>query len=387
MSETAPQLMEDHEKHQMKNDSARAAAARWDYPLAQCRWLVEDTARRVRESKELFSHEFFRGDCHSHTQHSDGIGTVAETAEMARAAQLDFQFVTDHWGVTQAPECRKNGLWFGQEPVTKDHHLGILGLDFAFAPQMDFLEDYAAVTALGATAFVPHPTGWWPSTIYNDAQKALLHQLPGSFLMEICNGAHNLVSAFDFTDDNAIALWDELLLSREKGDRDGQHRRTLSARHRHHLERRLRRALRAESDPARNLRLATVSVSEAPLIYLALGDARMGDVASASDRANALRTHAVDSRGLSSVRVLADGEEVFYRHFRGDVTFENDLEVPAKAARYVRVEVRGVDGKRAYSQPDLFRVNTQRVRREWVSTRGGFDCAGKSEKRCSKRIG
>jgi hypothetical protein len=81
-------------------------------------------------------------------------------------------------------------------------------------------------------------------------------------------------------------------------------------------------------------------VSEAPLLHIALGSARMGDVASPNDRENALTIHAVDSRGLSSLRVLADGEEVFYQHLRGETSFENTLEISAKTARYVRVEVR-----------------------------------------------
>lgn len=350
MSETAPQLMDGYEKHQMKNDSPRAAAARWDYPLQQCRWLIEDAARRIRASRENFPHQFFRGDCHSHTQHSDGIGTVSETAEMARAAQLDFQFVTDHWGVTQAPECREHGLWFGQEPVTRDHHLGILGLDFAFTPQMDFLRDYAAAAELGATVFVPHPTGWWPSTIYDDAQRALLHQLPPSFLMEICNGANNIVSAFDSTDDSAIALWDELLMSGKRvnamGNTDAHCPHAIGI-----VWNGVFAARCEQSEILRELSLGHSFVSEAPLIYLALGSARMGDAASAGDRKNALHLHVADSRGLSAVRVLADGKEVFYQTLRGDVIYENALEVPQNALRYLRVEVRAVDGKRAHSNP------------------------------------
>jgi hypothetical protein len=134
MSKRKLKLMEGHEHHQAFNNPDATARRRWEYPLVMCRWLVEDTARRVADSKVDFSWQFFRGDCHSHTQHSDGIGTVAETAAMAQAAELDFQFVTDHWGVTQAPECRKHGLWVGQEPVTKYHHMGVLGLEHAFTP-------------------------------------------------------------------------------------------------------------------------------------------------------------------------------------------------------------------------------------------------------------
>src|SRR5690606_10906971 len=107
--------------------------------------------------------------------------------------------------------CREHGLWVGQEPATQYHHMGILGLDHAFVPAHDFLADMAEAKRRGATVFVPHPTGWFPRTIYNEEQKQVLEKLPDPFLMEICNGANNIVSAFDFTDESAIELWDRLL--------------------------------------------------------------------------------------------------------------------------------------------------------------------------------
>lgn len=131
-----------------------------------------DSASRVLASRDSFPWQFFRGNCHSHTQHSDGMGTVAETAEMVKSAGLDFEFVTDHWGVTQAPECREHGLWVGQEPVTQLHRIGMLGLDHAFEPQHDLLADYAAGVEKGATVFIPSSPGWCRSTVYKDEQKA-----------------------------------------------------------------------------------------------------------------------------------------------------------------------------------------------------------------------
>jgi len=146
-----------------------------------------------------------------HTQHSDGISTVAETAGMVKAAGLDFQYVTDHWGVTQAPECREHGLWLGQEPATEHHHLGILGLDHAFVPARDLVADFTGVQKRGGTPFIPHPAGWFPRRVYTDKQKDALWQLPRAFMMEVINGAHNLATAYDFTDASAVELWDRLL--------------------------------------------------------------------------------------------------------------------------------------------------------------------------------
>lgn len=348
-----PPLIPGMESHQAFRDPENTEKRRFEYPLAMCRFIAEDTARRVAKSREGFAWSFFRGDCHSHTQHSDGVGTVAETAAMAAAAGLDFQFVTDHWGVTQAPECREHGLWYGQEPTTRLHHLGILGLEYAFAPQQDFLADYAAAAQAGATVFVPHPTGWWPDRVYGTASTDLLEQLPSPFLMEICNGANNIVTAFDYTDDAALRVWDKLLCQGRQvhalGNTDA---------HAPHgigmvwngvfAERCEQGAILAE------LRQGHSFVSDAPLIHLALGEARMGDRASAADRTGELAVTVADAGGLSSVPVIADGEEIFYQHFRTETAWEGRIAVPAGATKYVRAETRSRDGRRAYSNPIYF---------------------------------
>ncbi len=345
-----PQLIPGYEDRQLINLLDDDGAGRWVYPLRACEWLVADTARRVEASKENFPHTFFRGDCHSHTNHSDGIGTVAEIAAMVKSAQLDFQFVTDHWGVTQAPECREHGLWFGQEPTTQFHHMGILGLDYAFEPQQDFLADYDAAKAAGATVFIPHPTGWWPTTVYDDEQKKILEELPSPFLMEICNGANNIVSAFDYTDDTAIELWDHLLCLGLKvcamGNTDA------------HLPHAIGIvwngvfAKKCEQQTILSeLECGHSFVSDAPLIHIALGEARMGDEASDEDRQNELEVTISDSRGLSEVLVVADGKEVLHRHFRGEDVWQGKIAVPKSAEKYIRAQAFSRDGKRAYSNP------------------------------------
>ncbi|HVF11331.1 MAG TPA: CehA/McbA family metallohydrolase [Abditibacteriaceae bacterium] len=344
-----PLLMRGYRKHQSMHNEGNAAR-RWEYPLVMCRWIVEDTARRVADSCKEFPWKFYRGDCHSHTQHSDGIGTVADTALMSQAAGLDFQFVTDHWGVTQAPECRKHGLWVGQEPVTQLHHMGILGLDHAFTPRHDFLGDYAEAKRLGATVFVPHPTGWWPATVYSEEQKRALEELPAPFLMEICNGANNIVNAFDYTDDAAVELWDHLLLLgrvvHALGNTDA---------HAPHAIGMVWNGVFAPrcDQPAilRALRGGRSFVSDGPLIHISLGRAQMGTRAKAPERADALQVTAVDARGLASVRVVADGAEIACWPVPQATKLKQSLPLPASATRYVRVEVRARDGRRAFSNP------------------------------------
>jgi hypothetical protein len=338
------------EERQMLGLPERVEEVRWAGPLRMCRFMVEDTARRVSASKDSFPWQFFRGDCHSHTQHSDGIGTVADTAEMVKAAELDFQFVTDHWGVTQAPECREHGLWVGQEPGTSLHHMGILGLDYAFVPQMDFLADIAAAKATSAAVFIPHPTGWWPTRVYKEQAKQILEELPSPFLMEICNGANNIVSAFDYTDDSAIELWDHLLCLGRKVHAMGN-----TDAHAPHAIGIVWNGVFADKCDQGTI-LAELNqghsfVSDAPLIHIALGEARMGDTASTTDRKHELEVTVVDSRGLNKVAIVADGEKIFRQHFDGETIWKGSVKVPAKVEKYLRAEIHSRDARRAYSNP------------------------------------
>jgi hypothetical protein len=346
-----PDIMPGFREKQFLHHPEKLKARLEEFPLNMCRWVLEAMARRQEENRKLFKWAFFRGDCHSHTHHSDGGGTVAQTAEMKKAAGLDFQFVTDHWGVTHAPECREHGLWIGQEPGTQHHHMGILGLDHAFIPQNDLLKDVAEAKARGATVFIPHPTGWWPKTIYNDEQKKSLEALPDPFLMEIANGANNIISAFDFTDDSAIELWDHLLtmgkVVHAMGNTDA------------HSPHELGMVWNSVYSPTcdqesilHHLRAGHSFVSEGPLVHISLGNARMGDrVGETPDRSEKLSITAVDTAGLATVKVIADGKTIGWWWCKSRTKFTKRLDIGQTPAKYVRVEVRSDDGRRACSNP------------------------------------
>jgi hypothetical protein len=348
-SKTNPVLMQGYRDKQLMHNSVKARERRWEYPRQMCQWLLEDTARRVEESKKLFGEKFFRGDCHSHTQHSDGIGTVAETAEMVKAAGFDFQFVTDHWGLTQAPECREHGLWYGQEPVTKDHHMLILGLENAFTPQMDFLQDVADAKALGATVCVPHPTGWWPKTVYTQSQLDLLELLPDPFLMEICNGANNIVRATDYTDESAVQLWDHLLglgkIVYAMGNTDAHAPHSIGMVWNNVFASRC-----SQTAILKTLREGRNFVSEAPLVNLQADGVGMGGTVNKTKTLK-LNINAVDSRGLSKVLLIADGKVVKKWNLENATQLKLSLSFPPRAKKYIRLEAVASDAKRAYSNP------------------------------------
>jgi hypothetical protein len=342
-------LMPDYEAKQNMN-RPDIDQRRWNSPLGYTRSVAADTAARVCESRKLFKFKFFRGCCHSHTQHSDGIGTVEETAAMVAAAELDFQFVTDHWGVTQAPECVLHKLWVGQEPGTQHHHLGILGLDHAFVPTMNLVADVAEVRRRGGTPFIPHPTGWWPRRVYTEEQKLALRDLPTPFLMEIINGANNIVTAFDYTDQSAVELWDELLTTGRRIHAMGN----TDTHSPHGIGMVWNGVLAPRCDQPSILRALSAGksfASEAPLLHLAVGRTVMGG--QVRDRADAgpAKFTVADSRGLLRVRLVADGKVRKTWHLDGDTTLTADWNVPKSIKRCVRIEAISIDGRRGYSNP------------------------------------
>ncbi len=323
---------------------------RWQKPLDYVRFILEDAARRTEQSRALFPRKFYRGDCHAHSQHSDGIGTVAEMAAMAKAAGLDFQFMTDHWGLTQARECRRHGLWVGQEPVAHLHHLGILGLTKVFVPGPDLARDVRAVTRQGGTPFIPHPTGWWPSRVYEPEAIQALNALPDPFLMEIVNGANNIVSAFDYTDAAAIALWDALLASGRRVHAMGN----TDAHSPHGLGTVWNGVFAPRCEEAaivRALRGGRCFVSEAPLLDMSVGAAGMGQRIGRRAAGAPLRIVAADARGLMRVRLIGDGKVLRAWHPDGKPVVNLTLPLPADLRTYVRAEAVSMDGKRGYTNP------------------------------------
>lgn len=345
-----PKLIPGKENGQFFRTPDRVALRQAPYLRDMCKWRAEEMAKRIEESRKLFKWKFFRGDCHSHTTHSDGGGTVADTAEMVKAAGIDFQFVTDHWGVTQAPECRKHKLWVGQEPTTQYHHMGVLGLNYAFEPKQDFLADIAEANRLGAVTFVPHPTGWYPKVVYNEEQKQILEQLPDPFLMEISNGANNIFSAFDPSDESAIELWDRLLMLGKTvhamGNTDAHSPAGIGM---------VWNSVFATKCDQKSILKALCAgrsfVSDGALVHVQMGRATMGRKASAADRSEKLKITAADSYRLAWVQLIADGKRIKRWDCQSVAQWSEEVAIPKRIKRYVRIEVRSEDGRRAYSNP------------------------------------
>lgn len=313
----------------------------------------EGVKDRVARSAELASFGAFRGDLHVHTVYSDGIGTVDETKHYADAAGLDFLFVTDHGTVNQKRSCKKYPtVWWGQEPGTQHHHLGILGLDRKYTPKMDLVLDYKRVQELGAVAFIPHPTGWFPATRYTQEAIDALDLLGDEFAMEIINGANQVFDCWDVTDQMSVELWDRHLCQGKRvaglGCSDAHLPEAMGDVWTGVLCDRLEK--NAVLDAVRS---GHCFASDAPLVHVSKDGAVMGDVVQVEGgREIGLEVECVDSLGLASVQVIKDGTQLASLKPEGRTTVRQEVRDTFAGGRsYYRVECLAVDRRRAYSNP------------------------------------
>ena len=335
--------------------------ARWEYPLRIAQWWQEHMRNRIQASRRLFGGpRFYRGDCHSHSTFSDGIGTVAEMHRMKLAAGLDFLFITDHWGVAQKTQCAKfPQLWWGQEPPTQHHHIGILDSQRALKTRADLPGDIARARRLGRLVYVAHPAGWYPVTRYSREQMDALFQLGDEFCLEIVNGANQMFDNFDVTDEAAIALWDELLGAGRRvhglGNTDSHLPHNVGS-----VWTGVFCSKLAKDAVITALGKGRCFVSEAPLLHLEVRSgsrrAGMGQTLAVSGGKVTVRYRAADSFGLQLLRVVQDGKPVreidLARHPVADGT------VPLRVgprSRFVRIECYAKDWRRAFSNPVYFR--------------------------------
>ena len=316
---------------------------------------------RVEKTKALIEFAGYRGDMHMHTNHSDGSGTVDEMVRFRDEAGLDYIFVTDHYGLTHKRECKKHDrCWWGQEPGTEHHHLGILNIERKFEPARDLAADYAAVIDRGGFPFIPHPTGWFPVTRYTEEQMASLDVLGERFTIEIINGANQIFDCWDITDEMSVELWDDHL-KRGKfvtalGNTDTHHPHAVgdvwTGVHPDEFSR---------EGVVDALRQGRAFVSDAPIIDMTVevdgtNIAGMGGVLHTSKRPLTVRVLAADSAGLNTVTLLRDGEAIRSRQPAGEVavstTIADDAPVDVK---YYRLECRAIDGRRAFTNPVYIR--------------------------------
>jgi predicted metal-dependent phosphoesterase TrpH len=313
---------------------------------------------RFAATKALVGFQGYRGDMHMHTNHSDGAGTVAEAVQNRDHAGLDFIFITDHWGVTQKRECvRYENVWWGQEPGTQHHHLGILGIDRKFEPQQDLAADYQAVIDRGGVPYIPHPTGWFPVTRYNEEQIQALDLLGDNFTIEIINGANQIFDCWDITDQMSVELWDKHL-------KQGKHVTALGNTDAHlpHAVGDVWTGILADELSMEammdGVKRGSAFVSDGPIVDLTAevdgtNIAGLGQTLKPDGKAVTLRILAADVTGLQTVRLIRDGEVIREWNPAGaDAVSDSLADVDAGPnTHYYRLECRATDGRRAFTNP------------------------------------
>ena len=337
----------------------RYAARRVDYPRKVMDLWKGVMRERFLRTRELANFRGFRGDFHTHSNHSDGAGTVAELAHFRDAAGLDFLFVTDHSGLSQKRDClRFERMWWGQEPGTQHHHLGILGLTRKFVPAKDLMRDYAAIKRRGGIPFIPHPCGWFPTTRYTEEQIAALDTLDDAFIMEIVNGANQIFDCWDVTDAQSVELWDRLLCAGKRvtalGNTDAHLAEAIGDIWTGVLAGECTHTAILDA-----LRMGRVFVSDAPVIDISVqcdGSEPVGMGGTLfvppSKRNSPLvvRILAADSAGLASVSLVGGGMVLESWNVADKAVLSVSFVVPTRQEPvYFRCECRSTDGRRAFS--------------------------------------
>lgn len=320
------------------------------------KWIRDfkgDLAVRLAESRKLLGRHVLAVDIHSHAVHSDGLAMVEENVEMARHLGLDFLFATDHQSLAQKRHTRKwaDASW-GQEPGAGPHHIGLLCGTRKFKPkQASIAADFAAAAKIAPFVWIPHPAGWYPRKWYTEEAIATLWTLGPKFAIELLNGAHKVVTAYDPFDAKALQVWDRLLC-------DGRKVTALGASDAHIPEAigtawtGVFAARRTAPSIIGALGKGQCFASESSLVDFSCDGQPMGSsVQRPSGKTVTLRFRIADAAGLAWARVVSQGKIVKEYAVHGGKIVEGSLPRKVVKAAYYRVESAAIDNRRAYSSP------------------------------------
>ena len=339
----------------MATDPESIRRAEWCADLAAAvHRHQEDLGRRLDETRGIFDRRVLAVDCHTHSVHSDGIGTPAENREAVRRARLDFFFATDHDSLDQRAEVADwpEASW-GQEPATLRHHYGMLLGDRLFEPRHDSVAaDFFRAREIAPFVWIPHPAGWYPNVRYNDETIDALWTLGDAFAMEVLNGAARILRAYDAFDETAVKVWDRLLS-------DGR-RVTVLGGSDAHLPEGIGCAFtgvyaprRTDRSIVKTLNTGRCFASESSLMDFAVNGRPMGsEVRAQRGEPLAITCRVADAAGLAEVRLVSGGKVVRTIRGKGRPLVEGEFSRRAAGRpTYLRLESTAVDDRRAFSTP------------------------------------
>ena len=169
--------------------------------------LAPDVHPAVRRTSQP---DWYRGDLHTHTVHSDGRRRIAEMAAAATSADMDFIVSTDHntssanraWAAATSDGLE---VIAGEEVTTRHGHWLAIGLppggwvDWRYAPRDGVFATYAArVRADGGLVVAAHPSVPLPGCAWEFGY----HDVDA---MEVWNGLWNV------DDELSLRVWQQLL--------------------------------------------------------------------------------------------------------------------------------------------------------------------------------
>ena len=176
---------------------------------------------------------WYRGDLHSHTEHSDGENTIEEMARFAKKRGLDFLAITDHNTTTHMPVIdawRDTPLLLipGEEVTTYSGHANVWGLrewvDFRFTTDEEMHRLLRWVEARGRPFSINHPKHVGPPWLFSD---------PGFGVREVWQ------APWRWYNWESVAQWDQELAAGRRivpvGGSDAHSAPPAEPRHPHHV--------------------------------------------------------------------------------------------------------------------------------------------------------
>ena len=311
--------------------------------------IAPEYMRRSNSATARSALRWYAGALHTHTLHSDGTLSPSALIELAQKSRLDFVAITDHNTVTHQEELAWQ-KWsapsplviVGEEVTTPGGHASVWGLgpsewvDFRVAPKDGRIGDLISTThGFGALFSVNHPASQCAGCGWS-------HEwVDGIDAIEVSNGQHGEVA-------RALSMWDDLLRAGRRITAVGSsdwHRSpsALDDAHVRVLAPGLTEAAILEAIKQgrvivmRNVRDATpdVTVSSGKSV------ARVGETLALEAGSPVIVSVVTPVMSGAQMIVVADGEQAGSKAL--DLTGQARLEVPAPR-RYLRVELRGVDG-------------------------------------------
>jgi hypothetical protein len=185
------------------------------------------------QSFPLSTSNWYRGDLHSHTDHSDGENTIAEMAAFAKKRGLDFLAITDHNTTTHMPviDAWKDPpvlLVPGEEVTTYSGHANVWGLrdwvDFRFTTDAEIHSLLRWVESRGRPFSINHPKKVGPPWLFSD---------PGFGVREVWQ------APWRWYNWESVHAWDEQLAAGRRivpvGGSDAHSAPPATPRHPHHI--------------------------------------------------------------------------------------------------------------------------------------------------------